>query len=651
MGPIRNLSVLLVEDNPGDARLIETYLGNGNHERFSLLCVSRVSEALQAIEEIAPDAILLDLGLPDSQGIETLDRVAACCDGTPVIVLTGLDDEELALKAIRRGAQDYLPKGGFDERLLVRTVRYAVERARSEEAVRRSEERYRSLFEQANEAALVVVDETIRAVNPKAEELLERPASELASTRLADIVHCDDRDMVMERHRRRMRGENPPARYEFRVVTPDGGVRWVEVSTARVVWEESTASLSLLTDVTDRRLAEERTTRLLDRQTAINELTLALGGTTDAHEACRVLYRHVSHLVDAPYMHVATVSEDRTNFTPRFGVVDGRELDLSRSTPISLDVEGRGLLSRVVKSGEPLLVADYSAILSSDAYAYRVTEDGEAAPVTDPRDLADLDLRSAIIAPMRSEGEVTGTLHVQSVEANAFDEADVALVAGMANVAAIALRNAELVRESVRQARRLRNAFEGIVETVSTATEARDPYTAGHQQRVAQLAVAIAETLGLDADTVEGIRVAGTVHDIGKIGIPAEILSKPGKLTETEFQIIQAHSENAYKILESIDFPWPIAEVVYQHHERLDGSGYPRQLAGDEISLEARILAVADVVEAMASHRPYRPALGLDAALAEIESCKSTKLDTQAVEACLALFNERGYSLDVATHG
>jgi len=296
--------------------------------------------------------------------------------------------------------------------------------------------------------------------------------------------------------------------------------------------------------------------------------------------------------------------------------------------------------------GEPLLVDDYLEALDRGAVLYQIDDAGQPEAIRSTGELRGEVPRSAIIVPMRSEGEVVGVLLVQCKEPSAFDTDDVYLLAGLANVAAIALRNSQLVQQSRAQATRIREAFEGIIRTVSRTTETRDPYTAGHQQRTAMLAAAIAETLGIDADTVEGVRVAGTVHDIGKIGIPAEILSKPGKLTTTEFQIIQAHCESAHRILKDIEFPWPIAETVYQHHERLDGSGYPRGLAGDEICLEARILGVADVVEAMASHRPYRPALGIDAALEEVRRFQSTKYDRQAVEACAALFEERGFTFD-----
>ncbi len=191
----------------------------------------------------------------------------------------------------------------------------------------------------------------------------------------------------------------------------------------------------------------------------------------------------------------------------------------------------------------------------------------------------------------------------------------------------------------------LRKALNGIIQALSAASEQRDPYTAGHQRRVADLSRAIAQEMRLSPDRVEGIRMAGVIHDVGKLSIPAEILSKPARLSEIEYKMIQAHSQNGYDILSDIEFSWPIATMILQHHERMDGSGYPQQLKGEEILFEARILAVSDVIEAMASHRPYRPALGIEAALEEIEKNKGNLYDAAVVSACLTLFREKGYAL------
>jgi PAS domain S-box-containing protein len=192
---------------------------------------------------------------------------------------------------------------------------------------------------------------------------------------------------------------------------------------------------------------------------------------------------------------------------------------------------------------------------------------------------------------------------------------------------------------------RLERSIMSTVQAISHMVDLRDPYTSGHERRVGELAAAIGTELGLTEHQVTGLRVAGGVHDVGKIAVPAEILSKPTRLSSAEFAIVKTHAQQGYEILKDIDFPWPVAETVWQHHERLDGSGYPRGLRGDEISLEARIMAVADVVESMSTHRPYRPALGVEAAVAELESKAGSLYDPVVVAACVRLFHQKGYQL------
>jgi putative nucleotidyltransferase with HDIG domain len=187
-------------------------------------------------------------------------------------------------------------------------------------------------------------------------------------------------------------------------------------------------------------------------------------------------------------------------------------------------------------------------------------------------------------------------------------------------------------------AQNLLSSLEATVLAMASTIETRDPYTSGHQQRVTELAVAISKAMALSDNVIQGIRMAGIVHDIGKITVPAEILNKPGELNPIELSLIKMHSRRGYEMLQKIEFPWPIAKIVLQHHERLNGSGYPDHISGSDILPEARIIAVADVVEAMASHRPYRAALGIEAALEEISLNKVTLYDPAVVETCLKLF-------------
>jgi PAS domain S-box-containing protein/putative nucleotidyltransferase with HDIG domain len=199
----------------------------------------------------------------------------------------------------------------------------------------------------------------------------------------------------------------------------------------------------------------------------------------------------------------------------------------------------------------------------------------------------------------------------------------------------------KLAEEQLKQSlEKLRRTLTQTASALASALEKRDPYTAGHQQRVALLSCMIAEEMGFSREQIEGIRVAGVLHDIGKIFVPSDILSKPGKLISFELSLVQTHADVGYDILKEVEFPWPIAQIVLQHHEKLDGSGYPQGLKGDEILLESRILAVADVVEAVASHRPYRPAHGIEVAIENIVEHRGTFYDADVVDACLRVFGE-----------
>jgi putative two-component system response regulator len=357
-----DLKVLLIEDNPTYVAMLKDYLASLCPSLQDLEVCQRLSEAKNRLSQGKPDidVILLDLGLPDSEGFETFAAIHQQAPKIPIVVLTGLDDEALAFRTVREGAEDFLVKGNVNGDLLLRAMHYAVERMRTREALRQARD-----------------------------------------------------------------------------------------------------------DLEDR--VRERTAELVSANEALKEM-----------------------------------------------------------------------VSKVSAAGEAV-----------------------------------------------------------------------------------------------------RKALQGVIQVISLIIETRDPYTAGHQRGVADLARAIARLMGLPPERLEGIRLAALVHDLGKISIPAEILAKPFRLTEAEMSMIRIHPQSGYEILKKVEFPWPIAQIVLQHHERLDGSGYPQGLRGPDILLEAKILGVADVVDAMCSHRPYRPAIGIDKALDEISQNRGILYDPEVVDACLKYFHEK----------
>lgn len=255
---------------------------------------------------------------------------------------------------------------------------------------------------------------------------------------------------------------------------------------------------------------------------------------------------------------------------------------------------------------------------------------------------------AAIIAlPLKEKSRVFATLNIYSTSTMAFNDDEVALLEEVADDLTFGTVAVRAEAQQAQTSLRLRSSLEGTISSMAAMVETRDPYTSGHQHRVAALAREIAQQMKLPEEDVHGIYLAAVIHDLGKVGIPAEILSKPGKLSKLEFEIIQTHAKAGYDILKRIDFPWPIAQMVYQHHERPDGSGYPNGLKNEDILIGAKIISVADTVEAMSSHRPYRPGLGMEAALNEIEQHSGKRYDAAVVNTCLRLFRENDYQLPV----
>jgi len=390
--------------------------------------------------------------------------------------------------------------------------------------------------------------------------------------------------------------------------------------------------LTLGAVVEEQRESETQSRRRAGQLAAAGDFSLALVGTLELDQIYERLYlAATSDLLDADWFIVSSYDPEDKLIRAEFLISQGTRHDTSGFPPIPLEEEGHGTQSRVIRTGEPLYLPDFREAMRQTATEYTLEEDGSVVEGPPPPGEEEISTQSALLVPLKVAGKTIGVLQLQSSQRNAYTEEARSLLLGLANVAAVAIQNARLYGK-------VEKALETTIQTLGLTTETRDPYTAGHQRRVADLACAIAEELHVEEQSVRGIRAAGLIHDIGKLSIPAEILSKPSALTPLEFGLVKAHAQTGYDILKGIVFPWPVAEMVLQHHERLDGSGYPQGLKGDKIVLGARILAVADVVEAMASHRPYRAALGIDAALREIKDHKGKLYDSDVVEASIQLF-------------
>ena len=293
----------------------------------------------------------------------------------------------------------------------------------------------------------------------------------------------------------------------------------------------------------------------------------------------------------------------------------GLEEDIIKKTRIKL---GEGIAGLVAQKGEPL-------IISGRADSPQIKRKKEEERV------------NSIYVPLKAKTGVIGIINLnRKGEADPFTEDDLKILSTIAHETGSAIEKVSLYQE-------LHKSYLNTINTIAMIVEIRDPYTTGHQKRVAKLASAIGEEMGFSPDKIEELYIAGIIHDIGKINVPTEILSKPGRLSEIELSLIQTHSQVGSDILKEMKLPGEISSIILQHHERMDGSGYPQGLKGEDILMEAKIIGVADVVEAMASHRPYRPALGLDKALEEITKNKGILYDPEIVDICLKLFKEKDF--------
>lgn len=455
------------------------------------------------------------------------------------------------------------------------------------------------------------------------------------------VIHPDDRGMVDGAYRESVINKRPCA-ITHRLLMADGRIKYVRMMGETRYGDDGRPSLSVgtLQDITEQHLAEQnlnRSNRALKAISNCNSVLIHAGDEAELlDKMCRVI-------IDEGGYRLAWVGvvEDGEAKTVRpiahAGINDGYLEWISVSYA---DNEfGHGPVGRAVRHGKPEVVHD---ILDDPHFL-----PWRAAAV-------ERGYRSVLSLPLNDEAhEVFAVLSIYSAEPDAFDTEALSLMQELADDLAFGIHAVRTrverdhyQHETKKSYERYRQMLVGTIRAISLTVEKRDPYTAGHQNRVAQLSVAIGRELGLDEDRLEGLRLGAMIHDIGKIYVPAEILNRPGRLSKAEFEIIKSHSEVGYDIVKDIDFPWPVAEMVIQHHERLDGSGYPRGLHGEEIILESRILAVADVIEAINSHRPYRPGLGLELALQEVETNSGIRYDPDVVNAILHLIRNKGFRVD-----
>jgi PAS domain S-box-containing protein/putative nucleotidyltransferase with HDIG domain len=513
------------------------------------------------------------------------------------------------------------------------------ERKQAEIALSTSEARFQSMFESLGEGVLLYSKSgVIQLCNPAAERILGLVRDDVMGARSAVpgwVTLRDDGTPLPREDLPVSRTLSTGSALNNVVVgmqKPSAEVQWLNVNSEPLFDRETgevVAAIVSFEDITVRKHSEERLLQLNHALKTIGDCNRTLVFAEDEQQLLQDMCTVIVESGGYPAAWVGYAERDEGK-SVQLRAHRGLDESAMQGTSMTWADNDRGQwpVGRAIRSGEIQLSAHGGA-----EPHFRGIYPGMPGP------------SSCIALPLKEKGLTIGSLNIYAHEVQGFSEDEVRMLQELADDLGFGIGTMRLRRDQERMLVQLRKELEGTVQAVSSMVEMRDPYTAGHERRVAELADAIAAEMGLPEEQARGIRLAGTIHDLGKIQIPAEILSKPGRLTEVEFKLIRQHPETGYEILKNIEFPWPIAQAVLQHHERLDGSGYPHGIKGDAILLEARILAVSDVVEAMASHRPYRPGLGLPAAMQEVRQHRGTYYDPDVVDACVRLFEEKGYTL------
>ena len=580
------LRVLIVEDLPTDAELCERKIRQVRSS-CEFRRVETREEYLAALESFKPDIIVSDFKLPHFDGLTALKLAQEHTPATPFLIITGSMNEDTAVECMKAGAWDYVIKEHLKRlgpAVLSALAQKTVreEKQRSGEAARESEERYKALFDRSLDCVYIH--------DFKGNFIDANPAAlALLGYNREEIQSLNFASLLTE-------GQLPLVFQTLEELRNTGAQK--EISEYRLrhkngkILEIETKASVIYRD---------------RKPYAIQGLARDITERKRAEQEIKMLSAVVERSTEG--MAIADLDGNiifvNEAWLSMHGYIEPEKL-LGKSLAVFHNKEQ---MENVVKpfNQRAIKLGAYSGEVG------HITRDGKQFPT----------LMSTIVLKDK-EGKPYA-------------------LAGIARDISERKRAEKALEESNEK---LRKTIHGVIQALAMTVESRDLYTSGHQKRVSNLACAIAAEMGLSTDQIEAIYMAGILHDIGKISIPAEILSKPGRLSEHEFGLIKSHPQVAYDILKGIKFPWPLARIVLQHHERMDGSGYPLGLLGENILLEARILAVADTVEAMASHRPYRAALGIEAGLEIIRRNKIVLYDHRVVDACIRLFEQKGFKFD-----
>jgi PAS domain S-box-containing protein len=591
----------MVDDSEDDVLLILREITRGGYtpvyERVE------TAEAMKkTLREKPWDIILCDYKMPNFSAPMAIALVKEANIDTPLIIISGAIGEETATECMRLGAQDYIMKNNLS-RLCPAVARELAEsevrnkqrqaefqRKAALKAMLQSEEKYRTILENIEDGYYEVdLAGNYTFFNNSLCRIHGCTREELMGMNYRQYTDKEYSKKLFETYHEVYRTGQPAKGFGWQIIRKDGTKRYIEASVT--LQKDSSGKpigfRGITRDVTERQMAE------FQREAAFNKLR----ETQDRYNALFERSLDMVYIID----------------------FEGRLIDAND-----------GALNRFGYTRAEMLSMNIASLMDEDQFDYALSLIEEIMKTGVQKDPREIRLR-------HKNGTV---IYVETQGSTLISDGKPIAIQAIARD----ITERKLAEQKLQQTlNSLKEAVGTTIQVLVSALESRDPYTAGHQSRSAHLACAIAAEMGLPPDKIDGLRMAGAIHDIGKLSIPAEILSKPTKLTNLEFSLIKEHSQSGYDMLKNVESPWPLAQIVYQHHERMNGTGYPRNLKGDEIIIEARIMAVADVVEAMASHRPYRPGLGIEVALEEIKKNKGLLYDNAVAETCIRLFKEKGY--------
>lgn len=673
------MNILIADDNEDVRALHETILKSLGHT------VESAEDGLQALKlakHSKPDIVISDIMISEMDGFELCRTMKndAQLKTIPFIFYTATftepADERLAMAL---GASDFIVKPTepddfidiingvieehrqkklpvpdrasntgktlghmHNERLTKKLDKKVSDLEKKNRALQASEQKYRRLVEGLQSDYIFYALDTDGAftyISPSINDVLGYPQDDFYNNYREYFTDNPLNRNVASHTKLSLKGEKAPP-YEMEMYHKDGTIRIFEVTEVPILDKKQRviAVEGIARDITIQKKAEiavEKSNRALRTLSGCNE---ALVHATDEMQLLDKLCRII---VDTGGYRLAWVGymEGKEKGTIRpvaQAGLDGLFMEDSNITWLRLE---QCSITPAANSAIPVIIQDTFKDCSCNSCHEEAKSYG---------------YRSVFVFPLITEGKVLGVFSIYAEGPNAFGEEETKLLTELGGDLAFGIETLRTRAEHKKAEAQIKRSVEELhtaliqtVQAMGLTMEKRDPYTAGHQQRVAELAVAIAQELGLPDEKVEGIILGAMIHDIGKLCVPAEILNRPGKLTDAEFAIIRSHPQVGYDIIKDVDFPWPVSDMIFQHHEHLDGSGYPNGLKGDDIILEAKILAVADVMEAMASHRPYRPSLGINAALKMIKKNRGTRFDPNVVDACLRLIEEKRFRFDL----